>query len=49
MTAIEISTRRTETVDRLYALVLIATLAVLPLGLILYLDRFQAPALHRSG
>jgi hypothetical protein len=44
MTAIEISMRRTETVARLYALVLIAALAVLPLGLILYLDRFQAPS-----
>jgi hypothetical protein len=40
MTAIEISMRRTETVARLYALALIAVLAVLPLGLILYLDRF---------
>jgi two-component system, cell cycle response regulator len=45
MTEIRISMQRTETVARLYALALIAALAVLPLGLILYLDRFQAPSL----
>jgi len=45
MTAIEISMRRIRTVAGLYALALIAVLAVLPLGLILYLDRFQAPSL----
>lgn len=44
MTAIERSKRRTEVAARLYALGLIAALAVLPLGLILYLDRFQAPS-----
>jgi hypothetical protein len=37
--------RRIEAVARVYALALIAALAVTPLGLILYLDRFQAPSL----
>jgi len=37
--------RGTESVARLYALALIATFAVMPIGLILYLDRFQAPSL----
>jgi two-component system, cell cycle response regulator len=39
------STQRTERVARVYALALIAALAVMPIGLILYLDRFQTPSL----
>jgi hypothetical protein len=37
--------RRTESVARLYVLALIATFALMPMGLILYLDWFQAPSL----
>ena len=49
MTSIQLSMRRTERVARLYALALIATFAVMPMGLILYLDRFQAPSLLFMG
>ena len=45
MTAIQISTGRTERVARLYALALIAAVALTPQALILYLDRFQTPSL----
>jgi len=44
MTTSQISSR-TERVARLYLVVLMATLAVTPMGLILYLDRFQAPSM----
>src|SRR5215475_9465111 len=36
---------RLARIARLYALILIATFAFLPIGPILYLDRFQAPSL----
>ena len=45
MTAIQISVRRTERIARLYLLALLAAFSVMPLGLILYLDRFQTPTL----
>ena len=45
MTAIQTSMQRTERVARLYVLALIAAFALMPMGLILYLDRFQAPSL----
>jgi hypothetical protein len=45
MTEIRASTGRTERVARLYALALIAALAAVPIGLIVYLDRFQTPSL----
>src|SRR5262245_6224788 len=45
MTGIQVSTGRTERVARLYALALIAAVALTPQALILYLDRFQTPSL----
>jgi hypothetical protein len=45
MTAIQIPVRRTEGIARLYLLALIATFALMPMGLILYLDRFQISSL----
>jgi len=45
MTEIRVSMRRAESVARLYALALIAAFAAVPIGLILYLDRFQTPSL----
>lgn len=45
MTDTRISIGRIESVARLYALALIAAFAALPIGLILYLDRFQTPSL----
>ncbi|HEX8109683.1 MAG TPA: hypothetical protein VF516_18255 [Kofleriaceae bacterium] len=40
-----VHTQRIAIAARLYALALIAVFAVVPMGLILYLDRFQAPSL----
>lgn len=45
MTAIQTPVARTERIAHLYALALIATFALMPMGLILYLDRFQTPSL----
>jgi hypothetical protein len=45
MTAIQIPVWWIEGIARLYLLALIATFALMPMGLILYLDRFQTPSL----
>lgn len=45
MISMKIARPRTESLAHLYAVALIAALALMPMGLILYLDRFQAPSL----